>query len=98
MQVTTETEEFLHIIAIKVQFIDFLINARERNQCCSKRWRCRCRDFCAINVISDDTDVLILLMYCWSPLMCDLYFSTEILVHKNKIQKYSIGSRLSVSS
>ena len=41
----------------------------------------------AINLLSDDTDVSVLLMYHWTPFMCDIYFSTEKRVKKKEIQK-----------
>ena len=39
----------------------------------------------AITVFSNDTDVLVLLMYHWSPFICDIYFSTERVANKKKI-------------
>ena len=41
----------------------------------------------AITVFSDDTDVLVLLIYHWSPFICDIYFRTERVVNKTKILK-----------
>ena len=46
----------------------------------------------AITVFSDDTDVLVLLMYYWSPFICGIYVRTE------RVTEYSIGSRMPVSS
>ena len=98
MQVTTEREEFLRNTANKVQFIDFLINAFEREKInviqsdadadvmiVTEAIKLRAEN--AITVFSDDTNVLVLLMYHWSTFICDIYFSTERVVNKKKIQK-----------
>ena len=47
----------------------------------------RLADENVITVFSDDTDVLVLLMYHRSPFPCNIYFSTERVVCKKKIQK-----------
>ena len=98
MQVTSEREEFLRNTANKVQFIDFLINAFEREKInviqsdadadvmiVTEAIKLRAEN--AITVFSDDTNVLVLLMYHWSTFICDIYFSTERVVNKKKIQK-----------
>ena len=41
----------------------------------------------AITVFFHDTNVLVLLMYLWSPFICDIHFNTEKVVNKKKIQK-----------
>ena len=40
-----------------------------------------------ITVFFHDTNVLVLLMYLWSPFICDIHFNTEKVVNKKKIQK-----------
>ena len=52
-----------------------------------------------ITVFCDDTDVLVLLMHHWSPFICDIYFRTERVVNKKKIQKqWNIQSELECQS
>ena len=52
-----------------------------------------------ITVFCDYTDVLVLLMYHWSPFICDIYFRTERVVNKKKIQKqWNIQSELECQS
>ena len=98
MQVTAERKEFLRNTANKVQFIDFLINAFKREKInviqsdgdadvmiVTEAIKLAAEN--TISVFSDDTDVLVLLMYHWSPFICDIYFSTERVVNKKKIQK-----------
>ena len=40
-----------------------------------------------ITVFFDDTGVLVLLIYYWVPFTFDIYFSTERVVNKKKIEK-----------
>ena len=98
MQVTAEREEFLRNTANKVQFTDFLMIAFEREKInviqsdadtdvmiVMEAIKLPAEN--AITVFSDDTNVLVLLMYHWSTFICDIYFSTERVVNKKKIQK-----------
>ena len=85
MQVTAEMEEFLRNTANKIQFIDFLINVFKREEInviqsdgdtdvmiVMEVIKIAAEN--AITVFSDDTDVLVLLMYHWSPFICDNTF------------------------
>ena len=110
MQVTTEREEFLRNTPNKVQFKDFLFNAFNKEKInviqsdgdadvmiVMEAIKLAAEN--AITVFSNDTDVLVLLMYHWSPFICDIYFSTEPVVNKKntKTIQYLLGS-MSVSS
>ena len=103
MQVTTEREEFLRNTANKIQFIYFLINVfkREKINVIQSDGNAdvmivmeviKLAAENAVTVFSDDAYVLVLLMYHWSPFICDIYFRTE------RVMEYSIGGRMSVSS
>ena len=107
MQVTTEREEFLRNTANKVQFIDFLINAFKREKInvfqsdgdadvmiVTEAIKLAAEN--AITIFSDDTDVLVLLLYHWSPFIYLLY----TLVQKEFLtkRKYKNNEILSVSS
>ena len=110
MQVTTEREEFLRNTANKVQFIDFLINAFKREKInvfqsdgdadvmiVTEAIKLAAEK--TITVFCDYTDVLVLLTYHWSPFICDIYFRTERVVNKKKIQKqWNIQSELECQS
>ena len=87
IQVTAEREEFLRNTANKIQFIDFLINVFKREKInvvqsagnadvmiTTEVIKLAAEN--AITVFSADTDVLVLLMYRWSPFVCDIYFRT----------------------
>ena len=98
MQITAERGEFLRNTANKVRFIDFLINAFKRikikviqsDRDADVMTVVEAIKLAAENVITvffDDTGVLVLLIYYWVPFTCDIYFSTERVVNKKKIQK-----------
>ena len=97
--------------ANKVQFIDFLTSALKRVKISfiqsdgntdvmivTETIKMAAEN--VITVFSDDTDVLVLLMYHCGTFTCDIYFSAERVVKKKKMTKameYWIGSKLSLS-
>ena len=104
MQVTTEREEFLRNTPNKVQFKDFFFNAFNKEKInviqsdgdadvmiVMEAIKLAAEN--AITVFSNDTDVLVLLMYHWSPFICDIYFSTEPVVNKKKYKNNTIFTR-----
>ena len=98
MQITAERGEFLRNAANKVRFIDFLINVFKRTKInviqndgdVDVMIVAEAIKLAAENVITvfcDDTGVLVLLIYYWVPFTFDIYFSTERVVNKKKIEK-----------
>ena len=98
MQITAERGEFLRNTANKVRFIDFLINVFKRTKInviqndgdVDVMIVAEAIKLAAENVITvffDDTGVLVLLICYWVPFTFDIYFSTERVLNKKKIEK-----------